>query len=729
MNKQLFFFGLAVSLVVSRLEAQIQRPQAPRPQPQRAQPQRAQVESRAAAPEETSPALVAIGPRNLASLPAFAADNAVRVFSLAVTRAQLEADDDAVGALQTWVRNGGVVFLHTDAAQLFGYSTVVARRSTPQRAGQLFGRARADLSFGAHPLLWGMAGRVNEQGQETGDEMDALAGASAVRTIYYRAQAGDHFVTEHPSGLPLLRLVDVAGADDETLYAAAIAPYGRGWAIFTPSLVEPNRADGNLFAANLLRFAGVPLTPEAAQAPDNGLKRFVPLAASWIEGAATAARDDEFDGVAQIRTLDRALAPPVPTATTTQARTTETVAPLAVTFAEANAIRATLRGDETRARAMLLLLQTRLALQSGEGEEADNAHAEAEKLAPDALETLVWGGVLSATEAEDRTLASPSRATLMNEAAEQWADALRAQSLLRAAPAANRNSTVPAGMGVPRELVELWSTEAARSAQLLAVEPPLVTAVGNFLIRHYADDASLRLALPAAAALTQSSQVLGMAAESEELVLFPSPEIYAAYRAALGLGAPTAPAPGGVFGDVVGSRMLMISQPATLIFLPPATPGGPPRPFSLGSALPSAMARLHAQILANSLTADGEVPPAWMLIGLANVSDFAVTVQTAGGAPTRPDPILRRLAATNALLTPAQFEDVAQTQQGAQTGIADAQALRLMQFFYERFGAGAVVETFQRLGSGQTIDEALQETTELSEAEFFSAWANAEFGL
>lgn len=45
-------------------------------------------------------------------------------------------------------------------------------------------------------------------------------------------------------------------------------------------------------------------------------------------------------------------------------------------------------------------------------------------------------------------------------------------------------------------------------------------------------------------------------------------------------------------------------------------------------------------------------------------------------------------------------------------------------YFYQRFGAGAFVETLQRLGSGQSIDAALLATTRLNQQQFFAA-ANA----
>ena len=373
-----------------------------------------------------------------------------------------------------------------------------------------------------------------------------------------------------------------------------------------------------------------------------------------------------------------------------------------------------------------MLLRARLALQNSDGAGALSWHNAAIGLAPNAAENLILGGVLAAAQGEERTFASPARAQLMAAASDFWTRALAATPLLQtpAATGATGARTAGAQPGVPRSLVQLWARDAGRSARLLAFEPPLVSVAGDVVIRHYADDASLRLALPAAALISQSAESLGLAAENEELVLFPSEESLAAYREGLGLTAPDAPAPGGVYGDVAGSRMLMISQPTIRIFLPPLRPGGAVRPFQLGNALPSTVARLHSQVLINSIAADGTPVPTWMQLGLAGLSDVVVT---AGGQAPRLDPNLRIVADVGALLGPADFEQRAENGE-TQTGLADAQALRLMQFFYERFGAGAVGETLQRLGAGQSADAAIRATTRLSEREFFQAWSNAEFG-
>ncbi len=58
------------------------------------------------------------------------------------------------------------------------------------------------------------------------------------------------------------------------------------------------------------------------------------------------------------------------------------------------------------------------------------------------------------------------------------------------------------------------------------------------------------------------------------------------------------------------------------------------------------------------------------------------------------------------------------------TPLVSLDSTNQVNYFYQRFGAGAFVETLQRLGSGQNIDDALQATTGLTEQQFFAA-ANA----
>jgi hypothetical protein len=48
-------------------------------------------------------------------------------------------------------------------------------------------------------------------------------------------------------------------------------------------------------------------------------------------------------------------------------------------------------------------------------------------------------------------------------------------------------------------------------------------------------------------------------------------------------------------------------------------------------------------------------------------------------------------------------------------------ATQPVDYFYARFGAGCVVETLQRLGSGQSMDQAMLATTGMTEKQFLAA--------
>jgi hypothetical protein len=659
--------------------------------------------------------------------------------SIGVTRAQLQGNKTAEAALLGWVRAGGVVFLHTDAARSFGFTTVAARESTAQQAGQLFGRTRAAVPFGAHPLLWGTAVRIGEDGQPTRDRDAALAGASAVRTVFYQSLRGDHFVVGHPRGVPLLQIME-AGARNP-VYAAAIAPFGRGWAIVTPNYVEPQRGDGALFATNLLRFAGVqPVSPQPDEAPAPPPDLFVSLPSSWIESAANAARNDGFDGAAQAKALVAATPKPVvavpdadgePIAAPAE---TERTAPLAVPASERNALWRALSSNAPGVRPMILVLRARLALQAGDIATASQWHARAEEIAPDAAATKVWGGVLSAGEAATRTLASPLRAQLLIQAVGQWETALRAAPETVTADAAAdpmmaasmASKAVPSVGGVDRDVVKLWVREATAAARLAAAEPPLVTVAGDVVVRFYQGDTSLRLTLPSATRLSLVSRALGILVEDEELLLFATPAQMVAYRAARGSEDGTPPA--GIYGDVSGSKILMVSRPTGILFLPPLRPNGPRRPVQMGSSMPILIGRLHGQVLVNRLAATGAPVPVWLRVGMESLVAQQVVGETAATASTAG--VLRAAAATGQLLTPAQFEAVA-TNGGlteAQSLMAENQAESIVQFFLARQGAGTLVETLQRLGAGQEIDNALADAAGINQDALFSAWSKAAFG-
>jgi hypothetical protein len=176
----------------------------------------------------------------------------------------------------------------------------------------------------------------------------------------------------------------------------------------------------------------------------------------------------------------------------------------------------------------------------------------------------------------------------------------------------------------------------------------------------------------------------------------------------------------GRYGRVLGNRILMVSQPSQPIILP----GTPPRVIQTGTAAAAIVGRLHGELLLNALTEDGTPAPVWMRLGMMNLASDAVTVENNGGQ--HPDQELIRAGQANQLLSPDQFN--AGAINNTTSDLADLESKSLMSYFYQQFGAGAVMETAQRLGSGEDIDQALQATTQMNEADFFTAWYNAVLG-
>ena len=675
--------------------------------------------------------------------------------SLGVSRAGLERQAGARQALLQWVADGGTVFLHTDAAQYFGYRTVAARLPSARQAGQLFGRARAALVFGGHRLLWGNATR------------DVPAPRSlSVRTIYYQMAAGDHLAVSHPAGVGILSVTDLAAATtNQPLYAVVVAPFGQGWAIFTPRFVETHRADGAAFLGNLSRFAvettlamrhrdarrfadddvlTVParLLDNYGQPNANG----TPTKAGAEAGANAWVQlliPTDNSGTGQMRgdTVVRTM--PMD-ATGTMPRPE---AQLLVTRREIRALSFGLSPQanaaaQNAARALLAIMRARLALQRNDAQKAVPWLNQALELAPNAAETLWLKGSLAATQGEDIYQNSQARSAAYFAAAQAWNDSLNTTSiaqwlLSQDSAVANATSVATAKgttdlAGVPRAMIGLWREAATFLGNQTRVEPPLAQlygAPGNpILVRYFPNDPEMPVIAPATQLLARASSNVGWRAEEEEAILFPSLNYFASYRNASGWLRQSTPLPP-LSGDVNGNRMFLLSD------LPPIALGGGggailPRanPLTTGLtpdvATAAQLARLHTYVLLNALAGGGTAVPAWMHYGLSGLVNEGVSSDLV--AASRLEQAYSDSLKTGGLFTPEQF-----ARAGAQVNTlsqAEAQGYRLMSFFYNQFGAGRVAETLQRLGSGQSVDEALYATTGLSEIQFFAAWQRAEFG-
>ncbi|MGI9091730.1 MAG: hypothetical protein ACR2GG_11630 [Gemmatimonadaceae bacterium] len=208
-----------------------------------------------------------------------------------LSRQQLRDRDNASArsALLRWVSAGGVAILHNNAAQEFGFQTVPARLATRERAGQLFNRARGDLSLNAQPLLSGSS------------PLSPLG----VHLVFSQLQEGDALVLGHARGVGLLRVTDLTevekvDASDQKAaqFVSALAPYGRGWALFVPRSIETHRADGALFQSNLSRWL-------IAQRPDvkSGLPQTVSVEAAMLEELTRRVQVLAAQTLAEIRAI------------------------------------------------------------------------------------------------------------------------------------------------------------------------------------------------------------------------------------------------------------------------------------------------------------------------------------------------------------------------------------------------------------------------------------------
>jgi len=695
-----------------------------------------------------------------------------RAVSVGVTQADLQDNDAALTALQNWVFNGGTVFLHTDAADAFGYSTVPARTGTNQEAGELYGRARSALGLGAHLLL--TADGADPKPEMPGADPTRLPG---VNVVFYEMQDGDSLVASHPCATPLLQVTDLTENGGTPLYAAALAPYGAGWAAFTPDDIDSRRADGALFLRNLLR-----ILPDA-----HGRRQLLGVPAAAIEAATsetpdiTALMGALAKGLATGKVYEPALPPigtpaPAPAAGVVGAAQevpaaagmapkpdlSPGAARVLLSRGEALSLQSLLKTGSAAARtAALQILRAQLEWQRGNIEDAGKWLDDAEQSVPDTAEVAYWRGCLDAAVGSNVGRPSPQRAVAMHNAADQWTQAGTSTPLLpvvkdtggtyanglagaggpdqgAAAPAdATADGTVqdngpPPIAGVRAAAITQLVTASTRAATVFAAEPPLVQTIGNgnaAITLHYFDgDSSLRLIVPALNALSDAG-AFGWRCDREEVVLFPDPDEYQAYRTAAGLTGQFAPLPAASIGDVTGQRIVMVAVPAFPTVSTAAngkilfTPGNP--------AGANVLARLHCYALLNALGEDGREPPTWMQLGLEMLLSAAIDTTNPDGnimaAMAPPTSGLSGFAQAGGLLTPAQFR--AERAGGAEaSGLAQTQAIAMMYYFYEQFGAGSVVETLQRVAARESTDDAFQATTQGDEAGFFVSWRNAEFG-
>ena len=457
--------------------------------------------------------IVAVDAHSLPELPALL-KRYPTTLTLKITRAQLQPSP-MWPRLRDWVRRGGVVFLHNDAAQLFGYGTVAARLSTPEMAGQLFGRAVAAWPWGAQPLL---------------------NGPRPVETVFYQMQTGDHLVNALNGATPLLRVTDLAdleaGAPDaEPLFASAVMPFGRGWAVFVPQLIETHRAEGAIFSAQLWQLAtarsSAPTPPPQQDTPENAPSKkpaatylatgpdvFAAALPPKSQRAADAppTSPDSVDFIALQQHLDALLEPPRDEGERESAPP-KTDAALVAGAAKAKAPMLMLPSEEVdalaqlaheaaapqatptlraRALARLEIWRARWEMQqpgggaalswldaaaqrvAPDGETANRNGAEDDELMPEHFGIAFWRGVLASAPALDvfsdalthefhameEPHLEPGRAEMWRDAADLWQRALYA-----------REQDLFTFAGVERDWLQNWANAAKQRAFLIDLSP------------------------------------------------------------------------------------------------------------------------------------------------------------------------------------------------------------------------------------------------------------------
>lgn len=686
----------------------------------------------------------------------------------------LQGDATAFHALQNWIKRGGVMAVYSDAATLFGFDLQVARQGNPQMGGQLFGRAQSAVPLGSEPLLWKMPVTASVAGADLPEIDDAAPRRGRPNKlsvsdptefgaviIYYQLQQGDSLLVSHPTATPLLRVTDLA-QPQTNLFASAIASYGNGWVVFLPDQIASQRAQGGQFLNNIVSMASnppLPVTISAIEATANSLSgdspNYAPLLQELQKRLAgntnpTAPAPAVADNQAAPADAADNIIPAAASASTLSLMPATLQVPIPIAKAMVNAITTAQSAsppanakERVAAVVALWMLEAKLQRSADYSPENDNEAdsypasvntwlQEASDIAPSAREVLFWKGTVAAQDAANPALPSSRRAAAFAAASTDWNEAATAIPLLSPVATAS-TSTLPTGAiaaastsfgDVSPALLTDWAKLANQASIVTAIEPPVATFSGGngsgAIIRHFSDDPTLRLALPSIQKLQSLAAQFGWIAPSEEVLVFPNEAALTTYANRLGPlqpGERPLASAFGRYGRVLGNRILMVSQPSQPIILP----GPPPRIIQTGTAAAAIVGRLHGELLLNALTDDGTPAPVWMRLGMMNLASDAVTVEN--NAEQRPDQDLIRAGQANQLLSPDQFNAGALNKQTSD--LADIQSKSLMSYFYQRFGSGAVMETAQRLGSGQDIDQALQATTQMNQAEFFTAWYNA----
>lgn len=642
------------------------------------------------------------------------------VVYLGATAAALQKDTASLSALQKWIKDGGVMVVYSDAATLFGFQLQAAREGTAQMGGQLYGRAEMAAPFGSEPLLWDNAA--------TGSKKPATFGGM---TVFYQMQKGDSLLFANPAAVPLLRVTDLADSQTK-LFASAVASYGNGWVIFAPRQFETSRAQGDQFWNNVLRMADDPP---------------LPVDISALTETANSLTGNNPDYKPLLTQLQKRLDgkwPPVNTTSATELMpaTLPVARPIARAMVKELQIAISSHSSK-RVNAAIDLWMTQADLQRATDDSATAINAaskwldNAEQNDPKTTEVLFWKGVIAEQSAGNDSLPSASRAKSLNDAAVDWEAAATAKPLLAPVAAVESTFAIPDVFGNPTSaMLHAWASQARRDATAISNQPSGMTLVGNgekaVVVRHSSDDSTLRLALPTVRKLQAVSADFGWIVPDEQVMIFANESALNTYSANASTSGETT---FGNYGGIWQNQLLMVSQPSEPIIIPGTPeriiregrrdvilPGTKSRVVQAGTAAAAILGRMHGVALIDALDEDGGKIPVWMQLGMMALGGDAAT-----GDKQAPTAELQQAGAANRLLSADRFN--AGMLNDTTANLADAEALSLMTYFYEDFGAGDVMETIQRIASGQSANEALTATTGMDENAFFKAWYSALSGI
>ncbi|MCS6860861.1 MAG: hypothetical protein NZT92_11150 [Abditibacteriales bacterium] len=638
-----------------------------------------------------------------------------------------EIEENAKPLLE-WVQQGGIIWLHTDAAQLFGFRTV----SSPM---DLLGKAKPVVPWAAHPLTQG------------------------VREVFYRLSPVGVLVTGHPLGMMLMRVADSPTPRPQPLFVVATVEYGDGIALFAPPDFSQRRAEGLQFYNNLQRFlAGEPATDRVpgrelakvfeqwqkvaskrnlseVKEPLSAITAYTHLwmgrllhrklnkpkdALAELEKAATANNQiadvyaalsdlytalDEKDKAALAKKRAEELAKseraPVPDA--------RMGAGLLLTEGELKQLvqlsDAVSGGSEDKRKelgAMLTTLIGRVWYQASfnpthrtfDLTNAEKLFVEALRQHPTSRHALFWFGALRVTQGLEPRQPSPQRAARLQDAIRLWQEFLSARGDAQDEP---KDNAFPS----PDQL-SAWGDGLKVEITRLSLEPPDFhhDPRSGLIVRYLRspDTGWQEFAGNLQAAIANAAN-LGLRVEDPELLIFPTDAAYQQYRLLTKRSfpefGPNAPI------DVAGEVILSGPQPNQGFLT-----------IARRNEYRKILSHFFGHVVVTAWTEGGPDIPGWLTEGIASGLSGDLNTRSILQQAVRQGLLLRWNDLQTAPLPPSDLF-YAQSQE--------------MVAFLARIGSqrGGVVRMLQLLGMGVRPEEALMEVTGMTPEQFMRAWAQA----